>query len=273
MQVSAKPLARRSGSFVADLRLMRIEGYHRQTSKSSTMILVTIFASHLVFAPSPLAPQNPDLVQALAKYEALDFRGALTDLQRAMKASSLSPRDMIETLAYAARIHAVLNNIRRAQAGFEHVLELDPAYELSPEESPRIREVFVQAQKAVRAKHGVGNGAVASVQPTLAATERPSPVEATSATVPSATVPPPPIEATSATAPLPPIEATSATAPPPPIEATSATAPAPPTESSLTSWLVVGGVATAIVVGVVAAILVGSSHEHSESANATWRLP
>jgi hypothetical protein len=203
------------------LRAVIIEGYHRLSSKGAPMLLVVILASQFIAAPSPVAPEDPDLVRALAKYEVLDFRSALTDLQRAIKANRLSPRDTIETLAYMGRIHAVLNNTRWAQARFEQVLRLDPAYELSPDESPRIREVFVEAQKAAHPKGGGADG--------------PFPLD------------------------LPP--------------SSEEVVPAPPAGPPPTNWILVGGITSAVVAGIVAAILIGSSSEHSAPATVTWRLP
>ena len=122
---------------------------------------------------------NSDLEQGLAKYDALDFRGALADLQRAVKAPGLSPRDLIETLATMGRIHAVLNNPKWAELRFEKVLRLDPTYELSPEESPRIREIFVAAQQALAARRTSGDNAGA-----LELTLEPVPPSGSTATEP-----------------------------------------------------------------------------------------
>ncbi len=94
---------------------------------------------------------NPTLTAARQAYSALDYQKARNLLKRALAEENLSDSDRTEALAYLARVFAVLGQPDRATRRFEQLLALHPDFEISWEESPRIREAFAAAVENLRA--------------------------------------------------------------------------------------------------------------------------
>ncbi|MBI5511157.1 MAG: hypothetical protein HY903_20545 [Deltaproteobacteria bacterium] len=118
------------------------------------MIPTLLLAALLAVDASTI--ENADLARAIAKYDGLDFRGALPDLRRALRSERLGRGEMIEALAYLGRIHAILDNQAVARVRFRQVLRLEPDYALSADETPRVRVVFDRVKVDFKAHPDAG---------------------------------------------------------------------------------------------------------------------
>jgi hypothetical protein len=197
----------------------------------------------LLFLIISAAPSS-ELADAIRAYEQLDYRGARVTLLRVIDEPDLSGGNRIEALAYLGRIHAVLDEPVRAQRRFEAVLALDPDYSVAWEESPKIRELFVRAQKERARKQAI---AAKRREAEAKAKLRVDPTPKSVVRVPPSLPPPPERGPTS-----------------------------PPTEDDMT-WRIVGGVGLTVALGIVVTILAvgsgGGEEEPEVIPTATWRLP
>jgi len=113
-------------------------------------MLVLILAAQLAAAGRDAPPQAATLAAGIEAYDNLEFRRARLILKSLLE-KDLEPTERTQVLAYLARSLAVLEQPKMAHQRFAQVLELDPDFELSWEESPRIREAFAAARETVPA--------------------------------------------------------------------------------------------------------------------------
>ncbi|MEE8408484.1 MAG: hypothetical protein V3T05_02660 [Myxococcota bacterium] len=96
-----------------------------------------------ISAAQPMA----DLVdEGIKQYEALDYTGAVLNLRRALRDKELAEEAKVTALVYLARSLAVLGRSAKATRRFRQLLALHPDFQISWEESPRIREAFERAK-------------------------------------------------------------------------------------------------------------------------------
>lgn len=84
-------------------------------------------------------------------YEELDYYRARSILRVALAEESLPDGQRFKALEFLGRVYAVLKEPKLAHQCFVEVLNADPTYEVSWEESPRIREAFAAAKRSVAA--------------------------------------------------------------------------------------------------------------------------
>ena len=118
-----------------------------QALSSVAMLVAALVAASLVTAAP--TPQHHAVRDGVLAYEALDYRSARGILEGALASDGLSPDDRFTALAYLGRCLAVLGKTNGARRRFVQVLELAPQYEVSRQESPRIREAFDAAKAEV----------------------------------------------------------------------------------------------------------------------------
>ncbi|MFC1610231.1 hypothetical protein ACFL6C_04750 [Myxococcota bacterium] len=89
---------------------------------------------------------DPDLRAAIAMYQTLDYRDAVSALDRAVAKTGLSRSDRELGLAFLARAHAVLRHPAKARVAFVELLRLDPEFTIQWKESQLIHQAFERAQ-------------------------------------------------------------------------------------------------------------------------------
>jgi tetratricopeptide (TPR) repeat protein len=93
--------------------------------------------------------RHPKLKAGIEKYEALDYEGSQKILRRLLKSKKLKGKNRSIALAYLARVHAILGRFEPAKRSFEQLLRLEPTFDVSTEESPRIRDALAAARASV----------------------------------------------------------------------------------------------------------------------------
>jgi hypothetical protein len=188
---------------------------------------------------------DPDVRQAIEFYDALEFERVIPLLQRALARPELSDADRIEALACLARTEAVYRHRQRAVRAFVKLLRLAPDYGLSTYESPLIQRAFEQAQQRL----GVFSEESGMATDTPTDIEPPA-VDDVLAAGESDLEEPPALEWTSIPIPVPeesPYE----------LPLTTETEPVPPKEAQGTSfWLIFGIVSGVVIAGAVAAAVI-----------------
>lgn len=125
------------------------------------MCVAALVAVALVVAAP--AAEDAAVQSAVEAYEALYYRAACADLDRAVAGSGLSRDDRIVALAYLGRCLAVLGRPRAARKRFLQLLRLAPDAEVERKESPRIREAFEAARRELGDRLPSSRGATESV--------------------------------------------------------------------------------------------------------------
>jgi hypothetical protein len=180
---------------------------------------------------------DPDVRQAIAFYDTLEFERVIPLLQRALARPELSDADRIEALACLGRTEAVYRHRQRAVRAFVKLLKLAPDYGLSTYESPLIQRAFEQAQQRLGTfseESDMVADAPADIEPP-AGDEIPAAGE-------SELEEPPALEWASTPVPV-----------PDELPLTTNIGPAPAKEAQETSfWLIVGIVSGVVIAGAVA---------------------
>ncbi len=105
-----------------------------------------MLAAYLALA---LAAEAPQLQQARAHMEQLDYRSADAVLTRLEKEPSLGPADVLVLFQLQGLVAASLGDEARAVAAFVRLLALRPAHRLSGSTTPKVARPFQQAQAQV----------------------------------------------------------------------------------------------------------------------------
>lgn len=104
---------------------------------------------HALIIAAQISAAQPaaDLVgEGIKRYEALDYNGAVQNLRRALRDQEIAEEAKGTALVYLARSLAVLGRSAKATRRFRQLLALQPDFQISWEESPRIREAFERAK-------------------------------------------------------------------------------------------------------------------------------
>ena len=114
----------------------------------SSVPMVTVFLSAWIIT-NPALPTNLDaqVRQGVAKYDAVNFRGAKDELARAIERKDLSKASRKVALAYLASACASLNQMAAAEQAYGILLLLDPKTKVSEDESPRVRKALRRARQ------------------------------------------------------------------------------------------------------------------------------
>ncbi len=106
-------------------------------------------------APTTEGPPNPYLDEARQLYLGFQFEGIIPKLEFALAVKGVTVAQKIEIYKLMALTHSAFDDAPKAEEAFLHILELQPAYELTGGASPKIRSYFANAQKTHRARQAV----------------------------------------------------------------------------------------------------------------------
>jgi hypothetical protein len=102
----------------------------------------------LVAFPAAALATRPRVERAQRAYDELRFEDVLTEVQAARRAGDLEREDEVELYRLEAYAYAVFDDEAHAVSAFRRLLALDPAFELPPATSPKIRRYFARAREA-----------------------------------------------------------------------------------------------------------------------------
>jgi tetratricopeptide (TPR) repeat protein len=125
-----------------------------------------VFAAVLLVTATARGDVDSPLVKkGVAAYAELDYAKAVQLLEQARK-ESLTKEEKVVTYQTLAMAHVALGQNDLAKKDFEHLLRIDPSFQLDRSVAPKVRAVFEEA-KAQAATSGKALGTMTQVTPTL----------------------------------------------------------------------------------------------------------
>jgi hypothetical protein len=129
----------------------------------------TLLVAFILLATAPAARadiESPAVKMGLAAYADLDYASAVNWLDKA-RHESLTREEKIATYQTLAMAHIALGQTAEAKTDFQHLLRVDPSFELDNSVAPKVRALFEQAKGEVATSGRGMKLALPAVTPTL----------------------------------------------------------------------------------------------------------
>jgi len=95
------------------------------------------------------AATNPYLESGRRSYEKLRFAEAIVQLEAARRVPTLAADEQIETLSLLGKALLAEGRRRESILAFSELLAFEPSYDLPADSAPKVRDVFMEAKRAV----------------------------------------------------------------------------------------------------------------------------